>query len=88
LDLDLLEKRISQLVEESKFLHDFHNYECHLLPSGVIISFHCCASPDLSISAVHKASNTLEIAIKNEIDKHSQIYIFVEPNPDSQKALD
>jgi cation diffusion facilitator family transporter len=88
LDLNILEKKISQLVEETTFLHDFHNYECHLLPSGVIISFHCYASPDLSILAVHKASNILEIAIKNEIDEHSQIYIFVEPNPDSQEALE
>ena len=88
LDLTILEKKISQLVEESTFLHDFHSYECHLLPSGVIISFHCYASPDLSISAIHKASNLLEIAIKNEIDEHSQIYIFVEPTPNSQEALE
>ncbi|MHA2107940.1 MAG: cation diffusion facilitator family transporter [Candidatus Hodarchaeales archaeon] len=75
-----LEKKIVQLVKDSTFLHGFHNYECHLLPSGVIISFHCYASPDLSILAVHNATNILETAIKNEIDYHSQIYIFVEPS--------
>ncbi|MHA1975846.1 MAG: cation diffusion facilitator family transporter [Candidatus Hodarchaeales archaeon] len=87
-DLNLLEIKISQLVAESTILHDFHGYDCHLLPSGVVISFHCYASPDLSILTVHKASNTLEIAIKNEIDTHSQIYIFVEPHPDTREILE
>jgi cation diffusion facilitator family transporter len=86
LDLNTLEKQISQLVEESTFLHDFHNFECHLLRSGVIISFHCYSSPDLSISTVHKASNDLEMAIKNDIYKDSQIYIFVEPDPRTQEV--
>ncbi|MHA1940473.1 MAG: cation diffusion facilitator family transporter [Candidatus Hodarchaeales archaeon] len=80
-DAGVLKDKITTMVRNSTVLHDFHKYEFHTLPSGVIISFHCYSSPELSILDVHKASSTLETAIKNEIRENSQIYIFVEPNP-------
>ncbi len=70
---------IITLTKNNAILSDPHGIHLFNLPSGILVSFHCYANPNLSIDEVHNATTLLEEAIAKEIDGYSQIYIYVEP---------
>jgi cation diffusion facilitator family transporter len=82
LDQENLEKKIQVLVEKNEIISELHGIQVFPIPNGIYISFHCRASPNLTIDEVHRASSILEEKISKEIPISSQIYIYVEPKSD------
>ncbi|UCE14826.1 MAG: cation transporter, partial [Candidatus Heimdallarchaeota archaeon] len=81
-DLERLIKIIETWTDKNEVLSNPHGIQLFTTPSGVFISFHCNAQPNLTIDEIHTASSILEEGIANEIACESQIYIYVEPQND------
>jgi divalent metal cation (Fe/Co/Zn/Cd) transporter len=80
LDSTKIKRHIRRLVQQSTTFDNCHNIRLHLLaPHQYNLTFHCEASPDLSVEETHTASTLLEDEIREELPIFSQITIHVEP---------
>jgi cation diffusion facilitator family transporter len=79
-DPQRIETQIITLVQKSPLLHNCHNIQViPLSPNLYNLTFHCEATPDLTIDELHTATTLLEDAIREQLPIFSQIIIHNEP---------
>lgn len=79
-DPTAIEAKIHTLVRKNPLLHNCHDLQLiSLSPNLYNLTFHCEASPELTVGEIHRATTLLEDEIRDALPIFSQIIIQAEP---------